>query len=160
PLRLTRLGVRSCMSLLAVPACFAACGGEGASGGQKESVGTMSQRDVAGSITLNQSSYTGGYLNQNFVGLSYEKNHMTIKDALSSNNSNNAIANLMNNMGGGTLRIGAYNVDTVTYSASQAQVTSGTLPTHIGTAAVNQLASLVGATNWPVIYGLNVVTEN
>ena len=94
----------------------------------------------------------GQTLDSNFVGLSYEKSKMS-QAMLSS--SNTALVKFFKLLGPGVIRIGGNSVNTTTWNASGAGLASG----YIAPADIDRVASLLSATGWKVIYGLNHVTN-
>jgi hypothetical protein len=62
-------------------------------------------------------------------------------------------------LGPGIVRIGANDVDRSIWQASATAVPGGTTTPNVGTADVDALAAFLAATNWKVIYGLNMKTS-
>ncbi len=85
----------------------------------------------------------------NFLGLSYEK----IKVASSIfSSSDSELLGLLKMLGGGVLRVGGDSVDTVTWTASGVGQQKG----FVAPADIDRLSDFVRASNWRVLYGLNM----
>ncbi len=106
---------------------------------------------VSASIDVLRST-PGQTLNASFIGLSYEKGEMS-KPVLSGTDA--ALVKLLNLLGPGVLRIGGNSVNTTTWNANG----PGSTTNVIAPADVDRVASLLAATGWKVIYGLNHVTN-
>ena len=94
-----------------------------------------------------------GQLGARFVGLSFEKTHMT--DGFFRAQHAPLVA-LFKLLGPGNLRIGANDVDQSVWSPSATFVTPGTTSRNVGTAEVDALAEFLSATGWNVIYGVDM----
>ncbi len=109
---------------------------------------------VAASVTVTRGTVTG-QLGPRFVGLSFEKTHLT--DGFFTAQHAPLIA-LFKLLGPGNLRIGANDVDASVWTPSATFVTPGTTSPNIGTAEVDALSEFLAATGWNVIYGVNMKT--
>jgi hypothetical protein len=110
---------------------------------------------IAGTVTVSRGK-TAGHLVPGFVGLSYEKSHLTDGFFAASNA---ALIGCFALLGPSVLRIGGNSVDTTTWVPSAAPVAHGFISTNVGTADVDALASFLAATHWKVIYALNLKTS-
>jgi hypothetical protein len=98
---------------------------------------------------------TVGKVAPRFVGLSFEKSHMT--DGFFTPRNAPLIA-LFKLLGPGVLRIGANDADRTTWSPGATPVTGPPFPTTVGTVEVDDLAAFLDATGWKVIYAVNFKT--
>jgi hypothetical protein len=98
---------------------------------------------------------TVGRVAPGFVGLSFEKSHMT--DGFFTPRNAPLIA-LFKLLGAGVLRIGANDADRTTWSPGATPVSGPPFPTTVGTVEVDDLAAFLDATGWKVIYAVNFKT--
>ncbi|HVZ86657.1 MAG TPA: hypothetical protein VHG72_06800, partial [Polyangia bacterium] len=106
------------------------------------------------SITVGVSKQiTGGRLVAGFAGFSFEKSHMT--DGFFTG-SNAPLIALFRLLGPGFVRIGANDVGREQWQATALPVAGGTTSKNVGTADLDDLAAFLKATNWQVMYGLNL----
>jgi hypothetical protein len=110
---------------------------------------------VDGTVTVTPATVKGR-LGPGFAGFSFEKSHMT--DGFFTG-SNAPLIALFKLLGPGVMRIGANDVDKSVWQASATPVKGGTTTPNVGTADVDALAAFLTATNWKVIYGLNMKTS-
>jgi hypothetical protein len=96
-----------------------------------------------------------GTIAQGFLGLSYEKSHLT-DNFLRPDHA--PLVALFKLLGPGVLRIGANDADRTTWDAAAQPVMGGTISRTVGTVAVDRLAAFIAATGWRVIYALNFKT--
>jgi hypothetical protein len=115
----------------------------------------VSGPSVAATVTVNQETTTGR-LTQGFVGLSYEKSHMTDQFFESTNAPLVAMCKLL---GPSVVRIGGNSVDRTLWQPTAPPAAVSALSSSIGTADVDGLATFLEATGWSVIYGLNLKTS-
>jgi hypothetical protein len=111
---------------------------------------------VAGTVTVSPGK-TAGHRVPGFVGLSYEKSHIT--DGFFTG-SNATLIQCFHLLGPSVLRIGGNSADATTWMPSAPPVAPGSISANAGTADVDALAAFLAATNWKVIYGLNLKTSN
>ena len=109
---------------------------------------------VSGSVTVVQAKVVGR-LADGFVGLSYEKSHITDPFFTGSNSALIAMCRLL---GPSVVRIGGNSVDKTQWQPSAPPAAVSALSSSIGTADVDGLADFLKATGWKVIYGLNLKT--
>ncbi|HVT09474.1 MAG TPA: heparinase [Polyangia bacterium] len=109
-------------------------------------------RPVAATVTVNRAVVTG-QLGPRFVGLSFEKTHLT--DGFFTAQHAPLVA-LLELLGPGTLRIGGNDVDRSVWTPSATFVAPGTTSADVGTAEVDALADFLDATGWNVIYGVDM----
>lgn len=107
---------------------------------------------IAATVTVTRGTVTG-QLGPRFVGLSFEKTHLT--DGFFTVQHAPLVA-LLELLGPGSLRIGANDVDSSVWSPSATFVAPGTTSRNVGTAEVDALAELAAATGWSVIYGVDM----
>jgi hypothetical protein len=107
---------------------------------------------VKANVTV-QRATTVGHISPGFVGLSYEKSHLT--DAFFTGNNGPLIA-LCNLLGPGVLRIGGNSVDKTTWQPDATPVPPGMVGTGIGKVDVDNLAAFAATVGWKVIYGVNL----
>jgi hypothetical protein len=107
---------------------------------------------VTASVVVTRTS-PGETINSNFLGLSYEK--FTVSTRLLTS-ANAPLVNYLNKLGHGILRIGGGSVNTTTWNVNGAGMTTG----FVAPADVDRIATLLTATGWKVIYGLNHVTNS
>jgi hypothetical protein len=111
--------------------------------------------DLAGalnaSVTVDPKT-PGVAIDSTFAGLSYEKN--TLPTMLFSD-SNSALVGLFKRLGPSVLRIGGNSVDKTTWNATGPGRTAGT----IAPPDVDRLAAFLRATNWKVIYAVNLAAS-
>ena len=158
----------TCGGPTCIPSCSdKQCGGDGCGGscgscssgqtcnssGQCVTASCSGGGGTGVSVTVAQAG-NAGWVPPRFAGLSFEKSHLT-NHTLRSGNS--AMVALFNLLGPSNLRIGADDVDVTTWDPS-AQAVSGPDLTTVGTVEVDDLAGLLSATGWNVIYGLNLKT--
>jgi hypothetical protein len=105
-----------------------------------------------GTVTVTR-GMTVGHVGPGFVGLSYEKAHLT--DAYMSG-SNAALIGMCKLLGPSVLRIGGNAVDATNWVPTAQPVAPGTVGTDIGTVDVDNLAAFLSACGWKVIYGINL----
>jgi hypothetical protein len=110
---------------------------------------------VAGTVTVSESVV--GHLSPGFVGLSYEKSHLT-DQYLSGNNA--PLIAVFKLLGPSNLRIGGTTVDHTSWQASAPPATPSGLSTIVGTADVDALASFLKATKWTDLYGIHLKTAS
>jgi hypothetical protein len=95
----------------------------------------------------------GHGVDPHFLGLSYEKNR--VASSLFSS-SDSKLVHLLKTLGVGVLRVGGSSVDTVTWNESG----SGDQRGSIAPADIDRLAVFVRASNWQILYGLNMGSAN
>jgi hypothetical protein len=101
------------------------------------------------SATVNVSSTNIGNIPGQFVGLSYEKSHLSVPLFTGSNS---VLISLFNLLGKGVLRIGGNSVDETNWTPNGPGLTKGqTAPSDVDT-----LASFISTVGWPVLYGVNL----
>jgi hypothetical protein len=110
---------------------------------------------VAGTVTVTRGT-TMGHLGPGFAGFSFEKTHMTDNFFTGSNAPLIALFKLLG--AGGSLRIGANDVDASTWVPSATPVAGGQTSHNIGTVEVDALAAFLTATAWKAIYGVSMRT--
>jgi hypothetical protein len=115
---------------------------------------TFAGPTVMGSVTVNR-AMRAGRVEPGFLGLSFEKSHLT--DAFFAPGNAPLVA-LFRLLGPCVLRIGANDVDRTTWDPAAQPVAAGTFGHTVGTAAVDALAAFLRATGWRVIYGVNLKT--
>jgi hypothetical protein len=96
---------------------------------------------------------TVGRIAPGFVGLSYEKSHLTDGFFTGSNAPLIALCKLL---GPSVLRIGGNSVDATTWDAGALPASDGGLAPTIGTADVDALADFLAATGWKTIYAVGL----
>jgi len=109
---------------------------------------------VSGSVTVAQTTVVG-HLGEGFVGLSYEKSHLTDQFFTGSNDALIAMCRLL---GPSVVRIGGNSVDKTQWQPSAPPAAVSATSSSIGSADVDGLADFLQATGWRVIYGLNLKT--
>jgi hypothetical protein len=110
---------------------------------------------VSGTVTVMRGS-AQGHLGPGFVGMSYEKTHMT-DGYLSASNA--PLVALFQLLGPSILRLGGNSVDLTSWSAGAAPGSAGKVATTIGTADVDALAGFMTAAGWTALYGVNMGTN-
>ncbi|MDP9149841.1 MAG: hypothetical protein M3O36_07895 [Myxococcota bacterium] len=106
-------------------------------------------------VTLSRGT-TVGHVGQGFAGLSFEKTHIA-NGSLTGQNT--ALIGLFKLLGPNVLRLGANDVDKVTWAPTAAPGGGAApFPSTIGTADVDALADFLRATGWKTIYGVNFKT--
>ena len=108
-----------------------------------------------GSAAVTVLPETAGRLAPGFVGLSFEKSHLS--DAFFTGGNARLIA-LFRLLGPGVVRIGANDVDVSVWQPDAPFVPGGTTSNAVGTIAVDGLADFLDATGWRAIYGVNLKT--
>jgi len=98
-------------------------------------------------LSITVSSATVGTVDSRYVGLSYDKNHLTYGLF---NASNAALIALCGLLGESVLRIGGNSVETTVWTPTGAGSTAG----QVAPADINALAAFAQATGWKVIYGV------
>lgn len=106
-------------------------------------------------VTVTQGK-TVGLMGPGFVGLSYEKSHMTDQFFTGTNVPLIAMCKLL---GSSVVRIGGNSVDRTLWQPTSPPLDASDYSTTIGTADVDDLASFLDAIGWKVIYGLNLKTS-
>lgn len=109
---------------------------------------------VAGTVAVDRGTAVGA-IAQGFLGLSFEKSHMT-DDFFRPDHA--PLVALFKLLGPGVLRIGANDVDRTSWDPAARPVMGGTISRTVGTVAVDRLAAFVEATGWRVIYAVNYKT--
>jgi hypothetical protein len=109
---------------------------------------------VAGTIAVDQTRVLGK-IGPGFLGLSFEKSHLT--DAFFRPD-HAALVALFRLLGPSVLRIGANDADRTTWDPSALPVAGGSISRTVGTVAVDALAAFLKATGWRVIYAVNYKT--
>ena len=107
---------------------------------------------VTATVVVSKAS-PGETINSNFLGLSYEK--FTVSTRLLTS-ANTPLVNYLNKLGPGIIRIGGDSVNHTTWNASGAGKTTG----FVAPADVDRIATLLAATGWKVIYGLNHISNS
>src|SRR5258708_6970787 len=107
---------------------------------------------VPGTVTVNPGTMQGK-VPPRFMGLSYEKSHLTDSFLTGSNAPLIALCKLL---GPSVLRIGGDSVDATSWQPTAPPMTGGKLSTMIGTADVDSLLDLLNATGWTSIYAVNL----
>jgi hypothetical protein len=110
---------------------------------------------VSATVAVTQGK-TVGQMGPGFVGLSYEKSHMTDQFFTSDNAPLIAMCKLL---GPSVVRIGGNSVDRTLWQASAPALDASSYSSSIGTADVDDLGGFLQATGWTVIYGLNLKTS-
>jgi hypothetical protein len=110
---------------------------------------------VNGTVVVTPAQIVGS-VPPRFVGLSFEKSHLT--DSFFTPNNAPLIA-FLNLLGPSVLRIGGNSVDTTSWDASAPPTDAAVLGTTIGTADVDGLAGFLGATGWTSIYAVGLKTS-
>jgi hypothetical protein len=117
-------------------------------GGGPTATGTT----VNGTVVVTPAQVVGA-VPPRFVGLSFEKSHLTDSFFTPSNAPLIAFFNLL---GPSILRIGANSVDVTSWDAGAAPTDAAVLGTAIGTADVDGLAGFLTATSWKAIYAVGL----
>src|SRR5207253_8010488 len=99
---------------------------------------------VMGTVTVNRAT-KGGHVGPGFLGLSFEKSHMT--DGFFAPGNAPLVA-LFRLLGPCVLRIGANDVDRTTWDPAAQPVPGGSIARVVGTVAVDALAAFARATGW------------
>ena len=110
---------------------------------------------VAATITVTRGTVTGRVAPR-FVGLSFEKTHMT--DGFFTSGHAPLIA-LFKLLGPGNVRIGGNDLDYSVWMPGATPVAPGTTSRNVGTAEVDALSDFLTATGWQAIYGVNMKTS-
>jgi hypothetical protein len=110
---------------------------------------------VAGTVTVDVAT-TVGKVPPGYLGLSYEKSHLT--DSFFTPG-NAPLIKLLQLLGSGILRLGGNSVDATSWLATAPPTTGGTIGMHIGTADVDALGQFLNATGWRTIYAVNLKTS-
>lgn len=110
---------------------------------------------IPGTVTVTRGTVTGR-VGARFVGLSFEKTHMT--DGFFSPD-HEALVALFKLLGPGNVRIGANDVDSSVWTPDATPVTPGTTSHNVGTVEVDALSSFLTATGWQAIYAVNMKTS-
>ncbi len=131
---------------LAATLLVVACGQAGCGSGEPD------HDPVGATVTVNRGIVTGR-LGPRFVGLSFEKTHLT--DGFFTSQHAPLIA-LFKLLGPGSLRIGGNDVDECVWNPPATFVAPGTTSRDVGTAEVDALAEFLDATGWNVIYGVDM----
>jgi hypothetical protein len=137
-----------------------AAGAAGASSGlwstvSKSGPPAWSGPTVTATVAVTQ-GMTVGHIGAGFVGLSYEKSHLTDQFFTGGNAPLIALCKLL---GSSVVRIGGNSVDKTSWQPTAPPAAVNSLSTSIGTADVDGLANFLNATDWRVIYGLNLKTS-
>jgi len=146
---LTRREAIALVGGAAVGTLLTACGGtatapKSVSAGPPQPVPTGPITDA----TITVGAPTGASVPDSFVGLSYEKNRMSVPLFTGSNSD---LIGLFRRLGSGVLRIGGNSVDETTWAPNGAGRTSG----QVAPSDIDALAAFASATGWPVLYGVN-----
>jgi len=141
PRMFTAIALAVLSTLLVVASGQAACG-----------AGRPEPHCVTATVRVNRGTVLG-QLGPRFVGLSFEKTHLT--DGFFTAQHAPLVA-LFKLLGPGSLRIGANDVDYSVWSPTATFVAPGTTSRNVGTAEVDALAQFVDATGWNVIYGVDL----
>jgi hypothetical protein len=107
---------------------------------------------VPGSVTVSP-AMTTGKIPSGFIGLSYEKSHLT--DSFFTG-SNAPLIAMLELLGPSVLRIGGNSVDETTWQPSAPPTDGGTIGKTIGTADVDNLHDFLAATGWTTIYAVGL----
>jgi hypothetical protein len=107
---------------------------------------------VTGTVVVSPSQVAGN-VPPRFVGLSYEKSHLT--DGFFTP-TNAPLVAFLKLLGPSILRIGANSVDVTSWDAGASPTDADVLGTAIGTADVDGLAGLLAATGWTGIYAVGL----
>jgi hypothetical protein len=110
---------------------------------------------VSATVTVSP-GMTVGHMGPGFVGLSYEKSHMTDQFFTSDNA---PLITMCKLLGPSVVRIGGNSVDRTLWQASAPASDASTYSSSIGTADVDDLGGFLQASGWTVIYGLNLKTS-
>jgi hypothetical protein len=110
---------------------------------------------VSATVAVTQGK-TVGHVGPGFVGLSYEKSHMTDQFFTSDNAPLIAMCKLL---GPSVVRIGGNSVDQTLWQASAPALDASSYSSSIGTTDVDKLGGFLEASGWKVIYGLNLKTS-
>lgn len=110
---------------------------------------------VTATVAVTQGT-TVGHIGPGFVGLSYEKSHLTDQFFTGGNAPLIALCKLL---GSSVVRIGGNSVDKTSWQPTAPPAAVNSLSTSIGTADVDGLATFLNATDWRVIYGINLKTS-
>jgi Glycosyl hydrolase family 79 C-terminal beta domain len=115
-------------------------------------------RSVFASITVDPTT-TLGTIGPGFVGLSYEKSHLT---GGFFRGDNAALVAMVGLLGPSVLRVGGNSVDATVWQTFDAGAPSGdaAAPTYITSADVDGLAAFAKAARWTVLYGVNLKTSS
>lgn len=127
-------------------------GGRAADGGPPPS---FAGPTTLGTVTVTRATVTGR-VGPRFVGLSFEKTHMS--DGFFAVGHAPLIA-LLKLLGPGSLRIGANDVDASVWMPTATTVAPGTTSPNVGTVEVDALSDFLAATGWQAIYGVNMKTS-
>jgi hypothetical protein len=110
---------------------------------------------VSATVAVTQGK-TVGHVGPGFVGLSYEKSHMTDQFFTSDNAPLIAMCKIL---GPSVVRIGGNSVDRTLWQPSAPASGPSSYSSSIGTADVDDLGGFLQASGWKVIYGLNLKTS-
>ncbi|HEY0798760.1 MAG TPA: hypothetical protein VGD50_06390, partial [Candidatus Baltobacteraceae bacterium] len=143
---------------------LAACGGGGSAPAAPAPSATPiptpspSPATVPATFTITQSPVTGSAtLDASFASLSYEKYRINTAPAIYFGPGNTNLIGLLNALGGGMLRIGANNVDRITWTPAGAGQTTG----QVAQIDVQNFAAFCAqCPTWKVIYGVNYAGSN
>ena len=103
---------------------------------------------VTASVTVDHAA-TGYDVDPSFIGLSFEKNNLQTP---AFNANNKELISLFKSLGAGIFRVGANLVDRTTWSPNGKGGTAGTT----APADIERLAGFLRATDWKVIYAVNM----
>jgi len=113
---------------------------------------TLSGPVVNGTVTVAPGT-KAGTVAPGFVGLSYEKSHLTNSFVTGTNAPLIAMCKLL---GPSVLRLGGNSVDVTTWDPSAQPVSGGAVGTTIGTVEVDALRAFLDATGWKTIYAVGL----
>jgi len=101
-------------------------------------------------------THPGNTISPNFEGLSFET-LVLAKNPEYLNPGNTVFVNLIKNLGPGLLRIGGGTSDKITWTSTAR--TSSTPPNNLTTTDIDQLSAFSKLIGWPVLFGLNLGTN-
>ncbi len=110
---------------------------------------------VGGTVTLDPAT-TVGKIGPRFVGLSYEKSHLTDQFFTAANAPLIALFKLL---GPSLLRIGGNSVDATTWDPTSPPADAGAIGTTIGAGDVDDLRAFLDATGWTALYAVGLKTS-
>lgn len=152
---LTRRIALGAVGCVMADALLGGCGGSNGGAASTAAPPANPQPIPSGPHTLAAVSVSAsglGSIGGGFAGLSYEKNSMALP-RFAPGNSN--LIGLFRRLGPSLLRIGGNSVDTTHWAASGPGRTSG----QVAPSDIDALAGFLQASNWTVLYGVNLATS-
>jgi hypothetical protein len=152
PLCLTRRTVLCGVGASVANALLSGCsGGSGGSASARENPQPIPSGSLTpGSVAV--SSHNVGTIGPRFAGLSYEKNSMAVPRFTPDNTD---LIGMLKGLGPSLLRMGGNSVDTTKWNPDGAGRTSG----QVAPSDIDALAGFLHATDWTLLYGVNLATS-